>query len=111
MNAEELKMVLEAITTLSGNAGNAFEWWLIVHYGTKLLALIAVLTGVGMAAFTIYKIVLLLNPPSTTRWDALRNAIIGVWIHGDHLLPQGEAYKLYQQMEAWDRARKHGVKT
>lgn len=42
---EELKIVMEAIAQLGQAGKEAFVWWLVLTYGTKILTSMMVLTG------------------------------------------------------------------
>jgi hypothetical protein len=52
MNTEELKMVLDALSKISGDAGGAAQWWLIAHYGSGILQglfwVVGILGGIYM---------------------------------------------------------------
>lgn len=46
MNTEELKMVMEALGRLSDTAGNAAQWWLVLHYGQRVFENLLVFGGI-----------------------------------------------------------------
>lgn len=37
MNAEELKMILDSISSVSSDASRALIWWMLLHYGTTIV--------------------------------------------------------------------------
>ena len=70
MNAEELKLITEAITTLGAQGKEAFIWFLVLKYGVMYL-LHAVLWPAAM--FTVYKVVdKLADKTDTKRLEAIR---------------------------------------
>ena len=54
MNAEELKMILEALQSLGANSKDAFIWWLVLKYGSGLLtALMMLCAAIGIPALIL----------------------------------------------------------
>lgn len=61
MNIEELKMVLDAIKDTTGLATDFGTTWIWLHYGFKLLDGLALLIGVAVVVYGIYRMVKTLN--------------------------------------------------
>ena len=56
MNIEELKMILETINATTGLAKDMGTTWIWLHYGLKLLEGLAILVGIAVVTYGIYKI-------------------------------------------------------
>jgi hypothetical protein len=67
MNTEELKMILDAMTSLGANGKEAFIWWLALKYGTALLTSGMILTAVLGVPYLILR---------TVRQASARNAAL-----------------------------------
>ena len=74
MNAEELKTILDAISTVSGNASNAAVWWIALHYGTKIVGMLAAATTVVWVATAIIRVV-----AATNAWSSLGAEVSRAW--------------------------------
>lgn len=47
MNTEELKMILEMLGRVSETAGGAVKWWMVMHYGEKVLTTLCATVGIS----------------------------------------------------------------
>ena len=57
MNTEELKMILEAISSLGASGKEAFIWWMVFKYGLSYLtALVLIVAGAIVLRFAVLKI-------------------------------------------------------
>jgi hypothetical protein len=61
MNIEELKMILETINTTTGLAKDMGTTWIWLHYGFKLLDGLALLVGIAVVTYGIYRIAKTIN--------------------------------------------------
>lgn len=61
MNIDELKMILETINTTTGLAKDMGTTWIWLHYGFKVLDGLALLVGVAVVVYGIYRIVTTVN--------------------------------------------------
>lgn len=74
MNAEELKMVLDTINAVSGNASSAAVWWMALHYGTKITGILAAATTVVWIASAIIRAF-----AATNEWSSLGAEVSRAW--------------------------------
>jgi len=59
MNTEELKFVFDAIGAMADGAATAALWWMVLHYGLKLLTVVAVCAAAVIVVRLITRTVLL----------------------------------------------------
>lgn len=59
MNTEELKMIMDALSSLGANGKEAFIWWMVISYGSKIVLGLMVLAGVIGIPWVITKAVAL----------------------------------------------------
>lgn len=52
MNAESIKLITEALSTLGASGKEAFVWWLAINYG---LAYLLGLMWTAIGAFAVYR--------------------------------------------------------
>jgi hypothetical protein len=80
MNPEELKLILDTISTVSGNAGTAAIWWMALHYGSEVVK-VALVAG-GFIAVSR----LIINAVTwTSEWARLGREVARAW--GPHCSP------------------------
>lgn len=57
MNTEELKMVLEAISSLGAAGKEAFIWWLALKYGSSLVSMFLISAVAVVIAYMVLRLV------------------------------------------------------
>jgi hypothetical protein len=55
MSTEELKMIMDALSSLGANGKEAFIWWMIVSYGSRVVLGLMLLTGAVGIPYVITK--------------------------------------------------------
>lgn len=65
MNIDELKMILETINATTGLAKDMGTTWIWLHYGFKVLDGLALLVGVAVVVYGIFRIAKMLNNADT----------------------------------------------
>ena len=74
MSAEELKMILDAIASVSGNASNAAIWWMALHYGTQVIGhLLAAVSGTAIVISVARTLA------GASEWARLGQQVAGAW--------------------------------
>ncbi len=68
---EELKLILETISKISGDASTVAIWWVALHYSTKILTSIIVFGGVAVIVYIIAKAF-----QNTSEWSNLAKSIV-----------------------------------
>ena len=58
---DELKMILDTVIQLAATGGNVAIWWLVLHYGVKILLILA---GFGAVVASVWLIVSCVNKHS-----------------------------------------------
>lgn len=64
MTTDEIRMVLDALRQLSGDASNAALWWLVAHYGAEVagsLIVAGTLIGLGAVLLRVVRAVIGMN--------------------------------------------------
>lgn len=109
---EQLKMILDALTSMGAEGKEAFIWWLITNGALPVFGWVAC---VLIAALVIRSVVLRLNPPPERKHPSLGaaqdayEAARRAWLYSDDQGGLSSAYKLYEAAEAYAKAK--GLKT
>lgn len=74
MDAAELKMILDAISTVSGDASRAAVWWMALHYGTKIIGFAVAGVVIVLLARTVAGAVC-----GTSEWARLGVEVSRAW--------------------------------
>ena len=61
MNIEELKLVLETLRSLAGDASSAAIWWMALHYSFELLKVAAITGTILGSVFVIVRAFVVMN--------------------------------------------------
>ena len=83
MNAEELKMVLDAIATLGVNGKEAFIWWLVLKYGSSLITSVMFLIGALCVPYLVLRTIRQLSRSNTALKEIAKNLGVDFWDWAD----------------------------
>lgn len=53
MSPDELKMIMDAVSAVSGDAASVAKYWIILHYAIKVLTIVAM---AGTLCFVVVKV-------------------------------------------------------
>lgn len=84
MNAEELKIITEAITSLGAQGKEGFIWWLVMKYGLDFLGVLLLVVSIAFAAWLFYSYhvrQLSKNDFRGNLFSRLDRAATDAWIH------------------------------
>ena len=99
---EELKMVLSVLSGVAEGATELTKWWLILHYGTKVLIIMAWFCVGFTAVFFLGKALLLNNRADSCAREIAR--LVGV--HGFDTWYHPDRERLYNAVAALSTASK-----
>lgn len=74
MNTEELRLVLETISNIAGDAGTAAIVWMALHYGTKLLGMAVVVVPIVLAVVFCARAI-----SASMQWSAMGREVSKAW--------------------------------
>ena len=103
MNIEELKMILETINATTGLAKDMGTTWIWLHYGFKLLDGLALLIGVAVVVYGIYRMVKAVNcadidtPFMRSCRDKLKTGTSGCVTQSEHYATTTKIMELIDQ--------------
>lgn len=93
MNIEELKLVLSAVETVSGDAKTVAVWYFVANYGVSLMQTLIIIAGLVLLVRVISKAFI-----NASEWANLGRAVSKAW-GGD-----GEEYIYTADKRAMQRA-------
>jgi hypothetical protein len=99
MNEQELRMVLDALRSLSGDASTAAVWWMALHYGTRLFTVLIVVVAVAWTLKTA-----LAYMTGLSEWQEAGRSVSRAWGGGSG------SFMFNEDKDAIDRAIKAGNK-
>lgn len=77
MNTDEVKLVLDAISTMADGASTAAVWWMVLHYGLKLLTVVFVCGAVVLVVRLITGTMLKLD--ANQPWVQAGKSVAEAW--------------------------------
>ena len=96
MNIEELKLVLSAVETVTGDAKTVAIWYFAANYGVSLLKVLIVIGGLVLLVRVISKALI-----NASEWANLGRAVAKAWGgQGDEYIYQSDKAALQHALKA-----------
>lgn len=78
MNIEELKLVLQTVQGIGGDARSAAIWWMALHYGTETIKYLSLMGTLLGAVYGIRRVLV-----GDAEWRVLAQGILAAYGHRD----------------------------
>lgn len=106
MNTEELKMIVDMLSSLGANGKEAFIWWLVAQYGLSFINDVAFF---ACFAFAVVKVAIVVSKyyenarhgsgVAMNAEEELFEAARRLWLYHESQTTQGLAFKIYGMLE------------